>query len=463
MKRFFSYLLIITLSFSLAACGNQRQGDEAAGPENLSGSEGMPAGLEDKNPDGLFLQGDVEPADAIGNTYVYEEKNAEFGFTTSWELTFISESECMLFEPNEMMGDTTYSCTYTFAEGQYTVTINESDTGTMPLPPMFDAEHTCIYAVWGNGTFAPANGGEASGVSGMPTSGGMPGMGDSEGAENADYRAISYASNSGSQVMDIYLPENATGSDPVIIVVHGGGFKFGSQTMEIIRPVIEEGIANGYVVASVDYRKSGEAVFPAALSDVKAAVRYLKANAAEYGIDPNRVVIWGESAGAYLSLMTALTPEVKELNGDVSENLDQACSVAALVDFYGPVEFYTMDEEFVSLGVMDTKTSADSSFESAFLGQAIGQDREAAYVTWWGTYQDQLPADFSLRAWIQAGDSDEQVPYMQSENFGKKLSEVIGEENVHYSLLEGAGHEDDLFYTEENLAQVFAFLADALK
>lgn len=464
MKRFFSLSLIVLLLFSMSACGNQKT-ESTAGipdggtmkPENAGGDESVPAGTEGMNLDGISLQGDVEPADAVGNTYVYEESNAEFGFTTSWELTFINESECTLYEPNKMMGDTTYNCTYSFADGQYTVTIIESDTGSMPLSPMFDTEYTCVYAVWGNGDFRPASGEKNSGMNGMP------GPDGSEGSENADYRAVPYASNSASQVMDIYLPENATGSDPLIVVVHGGGFKFGSQTMEIIQPVIEQGVAKGYVVASIDYRKSGEAVFPAALSDVKAAVRYLKANAAEYGIDPQRVAIWGESAGAYLSLMTALTPEVEELNGDVSENLDQSSSVAALVDFYGPVEFYTMDEEYAAMGITDTKTSADSSFESAFLGQAVGQDREVTYTTWWGTYQSQLPADFSLCAWVQAGDSDMQVPYTQSENFAGKLSEVIGEENVHFSLLENAGHEDDLFYTEENLVQVFAFLEDALK
>lgn len=300
-------------------------------------------------------------------------------------------------------------------------------------------------------------------LEGMPPLDGMPGMGDSEGAKDADYRAVSYASNAASQVMDIFLPKHATGADPLLVVVHGGGFRFGSQTMEIIRPIIEQGIAKGYVVASVDYRKSGEAVFPAAVSDIKAAVRYLKANAAEYGIDPNRVALWGESAGAYLSLMTALTPDVEELNGDVRENLGQPSSVAALVEFYGPVEFYTMDEEYAAMGIMDTQTSTDSSFESAFLGQAVGQDKATTYTTWWGTYKEKLPSDFALQAWLQAGDSDKRVPYTQSENFASELSKVIGAERVHFSLLEGADHEDDMFYTEKNLAQVFLFLENALK
>lgn len=427
--------------------------DGAMEPEQAGEGGSMPD-LDGMDFSNISLQGDVEPADAIGNTYIYEETNAEFGFTTAWELTFTGESECTLFEPNDMMGDTTYSCAYTYADGQYTVSIVESSSGQMPLSSMFDESYTCVYAVWGAGDFKPANG-DSGGVD-------LPGLFGNEGSENADYPAIAYADASDAQVMDIYLPENASGSDPVIVLVHGGGFKFGSQTMEIIQPVIEAGTANGYVMASVDYRKSGEAAFPGALSDVKAAVRYLKANAGEYGIDPEKVVIWGESAGAYLSLMTALTPEVEALDGDVTDNLEQSSSVAVLVDFYGPVEFYTMDAEYASLGIEGTAYSSDSSFESAFLGQAIGQDEAFTYTTWWGTYIDQLPADFSLNAWVQAGDSDTSVPYTQSRNFAAKLAEVIGEDALHYDLIPGAEHEDDLFYTEDNLAQVFDFLAEAL-
>lgn len=464
MKKVLALILALAMVMSLAGCGGSAPGGSAPAESLPAGSGGsmipeQEGGLPDA--DGMdsgndLLQGDVEPADAIGNTYAYEETVEALGFTTVWELSFTSESECTLFEPNDMMGDTTYSCTYAFADGQYTVTVVESSSGQMPLSSMFDGDYTCVYTVWGSGDFRPVHAGDASG---LPD---MMGFGGGEGSESADYAAVAYASNSSAQVMDLYLPEEATGSDPVIVLVHGGGFAFGSQTMEIIQPVIEAGTANGYVVASVDYRKSSESVFPGALSDVKAAVRFLKANAAEYGIDPDQVVIWGESAGAYLSLMTALTPEVAELNGDVTDHLDQTSSVAALVDFYGPVEFYTMDAEYASLGIEGTAYSADSSFESAFLGQAIGQDEEATYKTWWGTYTDQLPEDFTLSAWVQAGDADTSVPYTQSQNFAAKLAEVIGEDAVHFGLIPGAEHEDDLFYTADNLAQVFEFLADAL-
>ena len=129
--------------------------------------------------------------------------------------------------------------------------------------------------------------------------------------------------------------------------------------------------------------------------------------------------------------------------------------VAALVSFYAPVEFYTMYDE---AGKPD---SAAGSFESKFLGQDITADKDATYTTYWETYKDQLPA--GLKAWIQAGDSDQKVPYTQSANFAQRLAGYLGEENVKHSIIPGADHEDDAFYTDENLNAVFAWLDDCMK
>lgn len=282
-----------------------------------------------------------------------------------------------------------------------------------------------------------------------------------EAGEQADYDSVAYASNSASQICDIYLPEGE-GPFPVIVLVHGGGFMFGDAKMPIIQPVIEAGNANDYAVVSVDYRKSAEAVFPAALADVKAAVRFVRANADTYGFDAEHIAVWGESAGAYLSLMTALTPEAEELNGDVTDNAEESSAVTALVDFYGPVEFFKMQEEAEALG-NTVNTDSDSSFESKFLGQAVAADEETTYKTYWESYKAALPEEYSLKAWVQAGDSDQRVPYTQSENFADRLKMVIGEENVSFTILKGADHEDALFYTEENLAEVIAFLDAAMK
>ena len=268
---------------------------------------------------------------------------------------------------------------------------------------------------------------------------------------------VHYASLSESEVCDIYLPESSK-KTPVLFLVHGGGFAFETNRMSLMECVAQKAVQKGYAVVAVDYRKSGEAQFPGALSDVKACVRFIKAHEAEYNIDTEKTVIWGESAGAYLSLMTSLTSNVKELNGDITENSGISSSVNVLVDFYGPVEFYTMDEEYKSLGIKNTSYSTDKSFESRFLGQAVGKDKTQTYKTYWENYTSSLKEDFSLKAWIQAGTGDKNVPYTQSKNFAQRSGKIIGTENVKFSLQEGASHMDKCFYTEENLNAIFSWI-----
>ena len=303
----------------------------------------------------------------------------------------------------------------------------------------------------------------------MIPDGAMPAGGPGNMAPAAVYKtnaakvieSIKYATVSDSEVCDIYLPKG-NGPFPVLVLVHGGGFAFESNRMTLMSSVAVKAIDNGYAVVAVDYRKSGEASFPGALSDVKAAIRYIKANAKTYSFDSNRIAIWGESAGAYLSVMTALTPTVASLNGDVKDNLNQSPAVNAVVDFYGPIEFYTMDSEYTSLGVSGTSYSKDTSFESKYLGQAIGKDKTATYKTYWETYKSQLPANFKLAAWIQAGTGDKNVPYTQSKNLASRLASVIGSSNVQFNLIDGAVHMDPAFYTDANLSAIFSFLKKSL-
>ena len=266
------------------------------------------------------------------------------------------------------------------------------------------------------------------------------------------YSDVAYSSLSKSQVCNVYLPASVTHC-PVIILVHGGGFAFGTQNDKLIQPVIRKALTNSYAVFSVDYRKSSEAVFPGALADVKACVRWVKANAEKYGINPDNITIWGESAGAYLSVMTKLTPDAEALNGDVNDNADYSSSVNNLVSFYAPVEFYTMDNEFNALNLPDcaNHNKADS-FESKYLGQALNEDKAATYKTYWGSYTSGETVGGKI--WIQAGTNDRNVPYTQSVN----LAERLNGESLRYSLIDGAGHMDAAFYTDENLDAVFAFL-----
>lgn len=122
---------------------------------------------------------------------------------------------------------------------------------------------------------------------------------------------------------------------PLVIWVHGGGWNAGSHEHNRASWMCR----HGYVAASVEYRLSGEATFPAHIYDCKAAVRFLRAKAKDYGIDPDRIGVWGGSAGGHLAALLATSGGVKELEGDLG-NPDQSSRVQALCDFFGPTNLY---------------------------------------------------------------------------------------------------------------------------
>ncbi|MGN0976472.1 MAG: alpha/beta fold hydrolase [Faecousia sp.] len=426
MKKIISLILAAVLLLSLAACGGSVETETtAASAETAAATE-------------VAVEATEAAAEAVSYTYTFTgmigEETAQFDL--------YPDGTCQFYLPGNPMITDVYAAPYVREGDTVTVTglTNVDASSSYTTPGLWDwiVDGSCTITVDdAAGTFTPAGAPSAQTET------------KSEGLKN-----VAYAAASSAQICDIYLPEGVQEA-PVIVLVHGGGFMFGDQGMPIIQPVIRKALEKGYAVVSVDYRKASEAVFPAALADVKAAVRFVKANAGEYGFDPERVAVWGESAGAYLSLMTALTPDVPELNGDVGDNAGIRSDVTALVSFYAPVEFYTLYEE---AGRPD---SAASSFESKFLGQDILVDKDATYATYWETYADQIPAD--LQAWIQAGDADARVPYTQSANFAQRLAGYLGEEHVAHSLIPGADHEDDLFYTDENLDAVFAWLDGLMK
>jgi acetyl esterase/lipase len=119
--------------------------------------------------------------------------------------------------------------------------------------------------------------------------------------------------------LDIYLAPKSrvVGSSPLVLYIHGGGWTTGhsrqSGAFDDWPRVLASLAARGYVVASLNYRLSGEAAFPAAIQDVKSAIRFLRAHATDYGIDPSKAIVWGGSAGGHLAALAATTCGVKEL------------------------------------------------------------------------------------------------------------------------------------------------------
>lgn len=144
-------------------------------------------------------------------------------------------------------------------------------------------------------------------------------------------------SNVGQRIaMDIVRPKNATGALPAVLLVHGGGFRRGHRNSYL--PVAIRLAERGYVAATTSYRLAPRHQFPAAVEDVKAAVRFLRANATKYGIDPEHIGAMGGSAGGHLVLMLGLTGGVKDFDG-TGPNRDHSARVQCVVNYYGPTDF----------------------------------------------------------------------------------------------------------------------------
>ena len=269
---------------------------------------------------------------------------------------------------------------------------------------------------------------------------------------------IAYASISPAQKLDIYLPDEGDGPFPVIISIHGGAFMFGDKADEQLNPMLK-GLNHGYAIVSINYRMSGEAIFPANINDVKAAIRWVKANAAEYKFSPKRIALWGGSAGANLAALAGTSGDVKELEDMSMGNANQSSRVMAVVDWFGPTNFLLMDEQLKETGNGKPDKSEANSPLSKVLGQKITEIPEKVKMANPESYITSDDPPFL----IQHGTKDPIVPTQQSINFAKKLETVLGKEKVTLVLLEGSKHGGQAFQTSENLKLVFAFLDAYLK
>ena len=262
-----------------------------------------------------------------------------------------------------------------------------------------------------------------------------------------------YAGESPSQILDLYRPKDQPGPFPLIIAMHGGAFAIGDRTWDLRH--LPMALARGYAVASLDYRLSGEATFPAAVLDVKAATAFLRSHAEEYDLDPSWFVAWGRSAGGNLAAMLGATC------GRVTEfdlpNRD--ASIAAAVDWFGPVDFLQMDAQFIASppsghGAPPQNHSSAQSPESHYLGAPIrtvpAVAARANPITWVNSAPGPLPPFF-----LAAGTNDRLVPYQQTLLLADALRRHGDTPMVH--ILTDAEHAD-LRFEQELTGPVFDWL-----
>lgn len=270
---------------------------------------------------------------------------------------------------------------------------------------------------------------------------------------------LSYASKSPAQKLDIYVPNEGDGPFPVILSIHGGAFKGGDKADGQVNPMLE-GLKRGYAVVSINYRLSGEAIFPAQIFDVKAAVRWIRANAKQYKLNPGKIASWGGSAGGHLSAMVGTSGGVKELEDLTQGNADQSSRVQAVVDWFGPTDFLRMDEQLKESKVKNPQIhSVPDSPESELIGKNLADAPELVKRANPETYITPDDPPF----FIQHGLIDHLVPYQGSVNLAKKLGAIIGKEKVSLELLPGTDHGGPNYETEQNISKVFAFIDKYLK
>jgi len=274
---------------------------------------------------------------------------------------------------------------------------------------------------------------------------------------------IPYATESETQKLDIYLPEEGDGPFPVIMAIHGGGFYAGSRNSKDVEPILE-GVNRGYAVVTVDYRLSYEAKFPAAINDVKAAIRFIKANAAMYNLNPNMIALWGDSAGGNLASLAGTTGGTNTCYDASLGNENVSDKVTAVVDWFGPINFYVMDEQNQASGIYEKVEgvlthSTEDSFSSRYLGQNISQIPDLCKQADPTSYLTSDCPPFL----IQHGTLDPVVPVQQSIDFSAAIREKAGPDKVTLTLFEGAGHNGEQFESAENMDTVFEFLDRHMK
>jgi acetyl esterase/lipase len=243
------------------------------------------------------------------------------------------------------------------------------------------------------------------------------------------------------QKLDLYLPAAGGKPSPVIIWIHGGAWKGGSKD----RPPAIRFLSKGYAVASLEYRMSQDATFPAQIEDCKAAVRWLRAHAQEHNLDPNRFGAWGASAGGHLAALLDTTGDIKSF--DVGPNTGFSSKVQAVVDFFGPSDLAKMGAQSGPESRMD-HNAADSP-ESQLIGGAVQENKAAAAKASPVTYV----SSHSAPILIVHGDADPLVPHQQSETFYQALKQAGVDATLH--IVKGGGHGNGFGPEVNKLVEAF--------
>lgn len=248
-------------------------------------------------------------------------------------------------------------------------------------------------------------------------------------------------------LLDIYLPTNAKGKLPLVVLIHGGGWLSNDKYADLgyMKKTIAELVSQGFALASIDYRWSTQAVFPAQIQDCNRAVSFLYDNADKYGFDKERFAVLGWSAGGHLASLLGLSNNNKVANFYMP-NTHKDFKIKAVVDFYGPSEM-----------IMLPKGDDAKSPEGLLLGAAPLARPDLAKAASPVTYVDKNDPPFL----IIHGEKDDLVSPKQS----KLLKAWLDTEGVQneITIVKGAPHFGEMYDVDEIRTKVITFLKKQLK
>jgi acetyl esterase/lipase len=246
--------------------------------------------------------------------------------------------------------------------------------------------------------------------------------------------------------LDLYLPESGAGA-PLIVWIHGGAWENGNKSAMPLEPVIERGFA----VASLDFSPASKAPFPGQVHEIKAAIRFLRAQAKQYGYDASRIAVAGASSGAHLAALVGTSNGNSELEGTLGAQRGESSAVHAIVSYFAATNLTTILAQSTPFG-LNVREPALKRLLGAAPKDAENLARLASPV-----FQvDRTDPPLLLFH----GDLDPQMPINQSHELeGAYEKQGLDAELV---VVHGAAHGGDAFYSPENVQRVVAFLSAQL-
>lgn len=268
-----------------------------------------------------------------------------------------------------------------------------------------------------------------------------------ESAAPVVHKDIEFANVDGHSLkLDLYLPAE-TKNPSLLVWIHGGGWRAGSKSNCPISWLTDD----GYAVASISYRLTDKAIFPAQIHDCKAAIRWLRANAGKHGYSTAKVGVSGSSAGGHLAALVGTSGDVKNLEGTVGGNLDHSSRVDAVVDFYGATDFVLRSK------TQPHRANKEGSVVYRLLGGGADKKVDLAKQASAAFHVSKDDPPFL----VFHGSDDKTVLLDQSQ----RINEVYSKAGLPITLhvLDGSGHGGKEFYSGERRDIIRKFLDKHLR